>query len=48
MHRVEEMQEEDLGGERAVPLRQRGRRERKSKQLMSRLDVFTGMAFSTW
>jgi len=46
MHRVEEMQEEDLGGERAVPLRQRGRRERKSKQLMSRLDVFTGMAFS--
>ena len=46
MHRVEEMQEEDLGGDRAVPLRQRGRRERKSKQLMSRLDVFTGMAFS--
>jgi len=46
LHRVEEMQEEDLGGERAVPLRRRGRRARKSKQLMSRLDVFTGMAFS--
>lgn len=46
MHRVEEMQEEDLGGDRAMPLRRRSRSERKSKQLMSRLDVFTGMAFS--
>ena len=46
MHRVEEMQEEDLGGDRAVPLRRRGRRARKSKLLMSRLDVFTGMTFS--
>jgi NRAMP (natural resistance-associated macrophage protein)-like metal ion transporter len=46
MHRVEDMQEEDLGGERAVPLRRRSRRERKSKLLTSRFDVFTGMAFS--
>jgi NRAMP (natural resistance-associated macrophage protein)-like metal ion transporter len=46
MHRVEDMQEEDLGGKRAMPLRRRSRRAGKSKQLMSRLDVFTGMAFS--
>src|ERR1700693_2044299 len=31
MHRVEDMQEEDLGGERAVPLRHRTRRAGKSK-----------------
>jgi NRAMP (natural resistance-associated macrophage protein)-like metal ion transporter len=46
MHRVEDMREEQLGGEEPVPLRRRGQRARKSKQLMSRLDVFTGMAFS--
>ena len=46
MHRVEEMQEEQLGGERAVPLRRRSRTAGKSKLRMSRLDVFTGMAFS--
>jgi Mn2+/Fe2+ NRAMP family transporter len=46
MHRVEDMQEEDLGGERAVPLRRRGRRAGKAKLLTSRFDVFTGMAFS--
>jgi NRAMP (natural resistance-associated macrophage protein)-like metal ion transporter len=46
MHRVEDMQEEDLGGERAVPLRRRTRRAGKSKLLTSRFDVFTGMAFS--
>jgi NRAMP (natural resistance-associated macrophage protein)-like metal ion transporter len=46
MHRVEEMKEEELGGDRAMPLRGRSRRASKSKELMSRLDVFTGMAFS--
>jgi NRAMP (natural resistance-associated macrophage protein)-like metal ion transporter len=46
MHRVEDMREERLGGEEPVPLRLRGQRAGKSKQLMSRLDVFTGMAFS--
>jgi Mn2+/Fe2+ NRAMP family transporter len=46
MHRVEEMREEDLGGDHPIPLRRRGRHERKSKLLMSRLDVFSGMAFS--
>jgi Mn2+/Fe2+ NRAMP family transporter len=46
MHRVEDMREEPLGGEEPVPLRRRGQRARRSKQLMSRLDVFTGMAFS--
>lgn len=46
MHRVEDMQEEDLGGERAVPLRRRTRRAGKSKLLTSRFDVFAGMAFS--
>jgi NRAMP (natural resistance-associated macrophage protein)-like metal ion transporter len=46
MHRVEDMQEEDLGGERAVPLRRRGRSAGKAKLLTSRFDVFTGMAFS--
>jgi hypothetical protein len=46
MHRVEDMQEEDLGGERAVPLRRRTRRAEKSKLLTSRFDVFAGMAFS--
>jgi NRAMP (natural resistance-associated macrophage protein)-like metal ion transporter len=46
MHRVEDMQEEDLGGERAVPLRRRGRSAGKAKLMTSRFDVFTGMAFS--
>ena len=46
MHRVEDMHEEDLGGDRAVPLRRRSRSAGKSKLLTSRFDVFTGMAFS--
>jgi len=46
MHRVEDMQEEDLGGARAVMLRRRTRRAGRSKLLTSRFDVFTGMAFS--
>jgi len=46
MNRVEDMQEEDLGGERAVSLRRRGRDAGKSKLRTSRFDVFTGMAFS--
>ena len=46
MHRVEEMREEDLGGKQPIPLRRRSRDERRSKLLMSRLDVFSGMAFS--
>ena len=46
MHRVEEMREEDLGGDHPIPLRRRSPGERKSKLLMSRLDVFSGMAFS--
>jgi Mn2+/Fe2+ NRAMP family transporter len=46
MHRVEEMREEDLGGDHPIPLRRRSRGERRSKLLMSRLDVFSGMAFS--
>jgi Mn2+/Fe2+ NRAMP family transporter len=46
MHRVEDMREERLGGDQPVPLRRRGQRAGRSKQLMSRLDVFTGMTFS--
>jgi Mn2+/Fe2+ NRAMP family transporter len=46
MHGVEGMREERLGGEQPVPLRRRGHPARKSKQLMSRLDVFIGMTFA--
>jgi Mn2+/Fe2+ NRAMP family transporter len=46
MHRVEDMREEHLGGDEPMPLRRRGRRAAKSKLWMSRLDVFSGMAFS--
>ena len=46
MHRVEEMRDEEVGGNHPIPLRRRSRRNRESKLLMSRLDVFSGMAFS--
>ena len=46
MHRVEDMRAEDLGGDRAVPLRHRGHGAQQSKLHTSRFDVITGMAFS--
>ena len=45
-HRLEEMREEDEGGNRKVPLKERSTEEAKRKTRLSRVDVFTGMAFS--
>jgi NRAMP (natural resistance-associated macrophage protein)-like metal ion transporter len=45
-NRIEELRDEDLGGSRPVPLRQRSREEAKEKQRLSRVDVFSGMALS--
>jgi Mn2+/Fe2+ NRAMP family transporter len=45
-HRVEDMEEEPIGGTAAVPLRQRGPRDAKSKERRSRFDVFSGMTLS--
>lgn len=45
-HRVEEMRDEDLGGERAVPLKRRGAHQAKVRQRTARADVFSGMALS--
>jgi NRAMP (natural resistance-associated macrophage protein)-like metal ion transporter len=47
LHRVEEMREEPPGGSRALPLRRRGRRAAARKLSTSRVDVLTGMTFST-
>ena len=45
-HRLEELKAEPEGGDQALPLKRRSRTEAKSKQQRSRLDVFSGMAFS--
>jgi len=46
MHRIEDMREEEAGGDRPLPLRRRSRIDAHGKQSRSRFDVFTGMAFS--
>jgi Mn2+/Fe2+ NRAMP family transporter len=45
-HRLEELREDDEGGERAVRLEERSTKRARRKQQTSRLDVFAGMAFS--
>ena len=45
-HRIEEMRDEPEGGAAPVPLKRMSRHEAGRKERMSRLDVFTGMAFS--
>ena len=45
-HRLEEMREEPEGGTRPVPLKKQTKSRARHKQATSRLDVFTGMAFS--
>src|ERR1039457_6483300 len=45
-HRIEEMRDAPEGGARAQPLKRLSRRRAGKKERMSRLDVFTGMAFS--
>jgi NRAMP (natural resistance-associated macrophage protein)-like metal ion transporter len=45
-HRMEELRDEEAGGRRAQPLKNRGGAQAKRKQRTSRLDVFTGMGFS--
>jgi NRAMP (natural resistance-associated macrophage protein)-like metal ion transporter len=45
-HRLEELREEPAGGDRAAPLSERSTADARFKQRSSRLDVFTGMAFS--
>jgi NRAMP (natural resistance-associated macrophage protein)-like metal ion transporter len=45
-HRLEELRDEPVRGNRAVPLTERGPQETRRKKQQSRLDVFTGMVFS--
>jgi NRAMP (natural resistance-associated macrophage protein)-like metal ion transporter len=45
-HRIEEMRDAPEGGDEPLPLKRLSRRRAGSKERMSRLDVFTGMAFS--
>jgi NRAMP (natural resistance-associated macrophage protein)-like metal ion transporter len=45
-HRVEELRDEDEGGDDPVPLADRSHHDAKRKQRTSRVDVFAGMAFS--
>src|ERR1035438_10194217 len=45
-HRIEEMRDAPEGGAEPVPLKRLSRRRAGKKERMSRLDVFTGMAFS--
>jgi NRAMP (natural resistance-associated macrophage protein)-like metal ion transporter len=45
-HRIEEMRDAPEGGAEPVPLKRLSRRRAGEKERMSRLDVFTGMAFS--
>jgi NRAMP (natural resistance-associated macrophage protein)-like metal ion transporter len=45
-HRIEEMRDAPEGGAEPVPLKRLSRRGAGKKERMSRLDVFTGMAFS--
>jgi NRAMP (natural resistance-associated macrophage protein)-like metal ion transporter len=46
LHRLEEMREEPAGGDKPKPLSGRSSRAGRMKRRTSRLDVFTGMAFS--
>ena len=45
-HRLEEMRDEPEGGTRAVPLKDQAPSRARRKERTSRVDVFTGMAFS--
>jgi Mn2+/Fe2+ NRAMP family transporter len=45
-NRLEEMREEPEGGSQVAPLKKRSARQARLKQHTSRLDVFSGMAFS--
>lgn len=45
-NRLEEMRDEPEGGSQVAPLKKRGIRQARFKQRTSRLDVFSGMAFS--
>jgi NRAMP (natural resistance-associated macrophage protein)-like metal ion transporter len=45
-HRLEEMKDEDAGGTSVQPLTKRVRSKAELKQRTSRVDVFSGMAFS--
>jgi len=45
-HRIEEMRDAPEGGAKPLPLKRLSRRGAVRKERMSRLDVFTGMAFS--
>ncbi len=45
-HRIEDMREEDLGGNRPVPLQRRKPRQARRKLRGARLDVVGGMLFS--
>lgn len=45
-HRLEEMRDEPEGGNRAMPLKTKSRAAAALKERTSRLDVFSGMAFS--
>jgi Mn2+/Fe2+ NRAMP family transporter len=45
-HRLEELRDAPEGGNRAVPLEERGTKDRDRKRRMSRADVFTGIGFS--
>jgi NRAMP (natural resistance-associated macrophage protein)-like metal ion transporter len=45
-HRLEEMREEPEGGDQPVPLKNKSAAKAALKQRTSRLDVFSGMAFS--
>jgi NRAMP (natural resistance-associated macrophage protein)-like metal ion transporter len=45
-HRIEEMRDAPEGGAEPLPLKRLSRRRARRKERTSRLDVFTGMAFS--
>ncbi len=45
-HRIEDLRDEDLGGERPVPLRERRPTNARRRLTAARLDVVVGMAFS--
>jgi NRAMP (natural resistance-associated macrophage protein)-like metal ion transporter len=45
-HRIEEMRDAPEGGAEPLPLKRLSRRRARKKEQTSRLDVFTGMAFS--
>lgn len=46
LHRLEEMRDDPAGGSQPEPLARRSGRAERMKRRTSRLDVFTGMAFS--